>query len=246
MTSDLFSVIIPTLNEERTLPACLEAIRRELPEAEIVIVDGGSSDRTCVLAEQSGARVLRAAPSRGGQCRAGAAAARGRILCFFHADTRLQDGAGRALREFAAAGRTVATLRLDYRDRRWLCRYVGWTSTWDTYWTKFGDQGIVVRRDLYEKVGGIPQLPLLEDVAFFRRVRALSGIGTLDARIIVSTRRYERAGLVTQLLVNLAIMILYRLGVSAERLARWYRRSAPGPGLAPCPPQPVGPESGGA
>lgn len=227
MTSDVFSVIIPTLNEERALPACLQAIRRELPDADIVVVDGGSSDGTCVLAEQWGARLLRAAPSRGGQCRAGVMAARGSILCFFHADTMLNDGAGRALRGFAAAGQQVATLRLDYRDRRWLCRYVGWTSTWDTYWTKFGDQGIVVRRDLYERVGGIPELPLLEDVAFFRRVRALARIGTLDARILVSTRRYDRVGLVTQLLVNLAIMILYRVGVSPERLARWYRRSTP-------------------
>jgi rSAM/selenodomain-associated transferase 2 len=218
------SVIIPTFNEELGLPACLAAVRDEFPTAEVIVSDGGSRDGTVQVAQRAGANVMRSAPGRGVQCRAGSAHASGAWLLFLHADAVLQTGAGDALRramrdpEFAAG-----TFRLDYRRPALLLRLTGWSSHFDSYFTSFGDQGIVVRRDLHETVGGMPAYPLFEDVEYLRRLRAHATIRKLPAQIVPSVRRYERHGTVRQLALNLFLMCAYLVGVSPERLARWYR-----------------------
>lgn len=223
MWSSKVSVVVPTLDEERSIGRCLDAIRTELPAAEIVVVDAGSRDATVALAEQRGARVLRSAPSRGGQCRLGASETHGEVLCFFHADTELERGAGRAIRRFVEAGHEIATLRLRYPEPKLVYAYIGLISRFDSYFSSMGDQGIVVRRSLYDAIGGMPELPLFEDVELFRRARRRARVRSLDARIIVSTRRYDEKGLYRQLGLNLALMSLYAIGVPASRLARWYR-----------------------
>lgn len=223
MGSRSVSVVVPALDEERSIGRCLDAVRAELPDAELVVVDGGSRDATPALAEQRGARVLASPPSRGGQCRLGASAARGDVICFFHADTELARGAGEAIRGFIDAGHEIGTLRLRYPEPKLVYAYIGLISRFDSYFSSMGDQGIVIRRSLYDAIGGMPELPLFEDVELFRRARRRARVRSIDAHIVASTRRYDERGLYRQLGLNLGLMALYAVGVPAPRLARWYR-----------------------
>ncbi|RME67175.1 MAG: glycosyltransferase, partial [Verrucomicrobia bacterium] len=170
------SVIIPTLNEERALPATLRRLRSALPDAEIIVADGGSRDDTTTLARQSGARAVASPPGRGHQCRAGAAAARGAWLLFLHADTLLPPDADPVIATFArTSSRPIATFRLRFDTGSVFLRACAWFSRFDTVFTRFGDQGILVARALYDALGGIPDWPLMEDVEFLRRARRRIG-----------------------------------------------------------------------
>lgn len=222
------SVVVPTLNEARALPQCLHAVRRELPGAEIVVADGGSTDGTLDLA---GAAVVVDAPrGRGPQCRAGSEAARGDWILFLHADCVLQPGAGAKIREAIESNVVdAATLRLDYRRPELALRVTSWLSGFDTAWTSFGDQGILVRRHLHDRVGGMPAMPLFEDVRYLGRLRERARIHKLRASVVASTRRYASRGMKRQLAFNLGLMALYHLGVAPVRLARAYRAARKSP-----------------
>jgi rSAM/selenodomain-associated transferase 2 len=220
----MISVVIPTLDEETWLGRCLDAVERELPGAEILIADGGSSDGTVRVAMNRGARVLRAPRGRGSQCRAGSEAATGEWLVFLHADALLEPGCGDAVRSaIRDPSFGAGTFRLDYRRPELLYRVTGWTSRTDSVLTSFGDQGIVVRRSLHERAGGMPAIPLFEDVRYLECLRTFTRIRKLNGTIVPSIRRYRENGLVGQLAFNLLLMLLHGLGVSPVRLARWYR-----------------------
>lgn len=219
-----FSVVIPTLNEADFLPRCLASLHRALPDSEVIVVDGGSRDETCALAKEAGARVLHTTPSRGGQCRLGAAAATHEVLFFLHADTTLTEGAEAALqRFFQSPNHQVATLRVLYPPTRWLHRLVAFGSRFDTLLSSTGDQGILVRRAVYDAVGGMPDQPLFEDVEFFRRVRRHARVHSIDVGLHVSMRRFERRGFMRQLLFNTYLSGLYVMGVPPQELAQRYR-----------------------
>ena len=217
------SVVVPTLDEEATLARSLGSIRRELPEAELLVVDGGSKDQTLRVAGELGARVVQSERGRGNQCRRGQEDARGSWLLFLHADCELLEGAGRALGRAMDEGVVAATLRLTYARPGLVYRMVEWSSRVDSYFTSYGDQGLLVRRDLLTQVGGFASLPLFEDVDLLRRLRRRTRIRKLPAHVKASTRRYERTGLVRQLLINAGLMACYALGGSPHRLAHVYR-----------------------
>ncbi len=232
------SVVVPTLNEAAAIEGCLAAIQRELPGAEVIVADGGSRDATIEIARALGARVVAAPRGRGPQCRVGSEVAEGRWLLFLHADCTLQPGAGDAIRAALESDAIdAATLHLDYRRPELAYRVTSWLGRFDSAWTSFGDQGILVRRHLHERVGGVPAWPLFEDVHYLERLRARARIHKLPATVVASTRRYEARGPRRQLAFNLALITLYHLGVPPTRLAAWYRATAkatrrPAPGVA--------------
>src|SRR5690349_3886921 len=163
------SIVIPTLDAAGSLPAVLAACA-EVAGAELVVADGGSRDGTAALAGQLGARVVRtAAPGRGGQLAAGAAAARSDWLLFLHADTRPDPGWAASVRAFMAgpgrAGRAAAYFAFALDDdspaARRLERWVAWRCRMLAL--PYGDQGLLLPRALYEAVGGFRPLPLMED-----------------------------------------------------------------------------------
>ena len=224
------SVIIPALDEEQTIGRCLAAAQREMPGAEIVVVDGGSSDGTARVAMSHGARVISGHRGRGSQCRAGSEAATGEWMVFLHADARLEPGCGQALRDaIDDPSFSAGTFRLDYQRSEWLYRLTGWTSRFDSALTSYGDQGIVVRRNLHDRIGGMPAIPLFEDVQYLDRLRCFTRIRKLAGTIVPSIRRYQANGLIKQLAFNMFLMLLYRIGVSPVRLASWYRAESHGP-----------------
>lgn len=197
------------------------------PEAEVIVVDGGSRDETVVLARAAGARVIESFPGRGHQMQVGAAAATGEWWLFLHADTLLPLDGDRVLEAFVVTGRDrVATFRLHFDDPHWFLAACAWFTRFDTVWTRFGDQGIVVHRELYEKLGGMPEWPLFEDVEFLRQARRLAPVVSLPAAVTTSARRFRQHGLLRQQWINGRLLAKFLRGGSPWALARDYGLSA--------------------
>jgi rSAM/selenodomain-associated transferase 2 len=217
------SIIIPTLNEAEHLPLTLRRARDAWPEAEVLVVDGGSADGTLAAAEGAGARVVCSPAGRGLQMRRGAEEATGDWLFFLHADTRVPREACE-LGECFMAGTPdrVATFRLRFDSSRWFLRCCGWFTRFDTVWTRFGDQGILVSREHYERLGGMPAWPLFEDVEFLRRARRLAPVVSLPAAVVTSARRFEQRGYWRQQWLNTRLLIKFLRGESPIRLAALY------------------------
>lgn len=219
--------VIPTLNEAQFLPTLLVDLRqlgRSLP-LDIVVADGGSSDDTQAIAAAVGARVLSAPRGRAKQLNAGMRAVRGEWLLFLHADVRLGVDAQRALA--AAVAPTSEARAAVFRfaiELPWFWKHfieVGQRVREVLWGLPYGDQGLLVRRELFESVGGFPELPLMEDVAIIRLLRQRTAIHRLPAPLLTSGRRYLRDGIVRTWLRHTALITLYYMGVSTDRLARW-------------------------
>ncbi len=217
------SIIIPVLNEAKIVPELLDNLRGLA--AEIIVVDGHSTDDTAALVRAAGVRCLVAPRGRASQMNAGAAAASGEVLLFHHADTVLPHGflgsVGRAIEAGAVGG--SFDLRLD--TSRPLLRLVGFMITLRSRLTgvSTGDQGMFVTRTAFDDLGGFTEQPLFEDVDMSRRLRAFGKTCRLRPAALASPRRWEREGAVRTVLRMWVLRALYYGGVSAERLARHYR-----------------------
>jgi len=221
----VIGVVIPTLNEAGTLPALLADLRRVAVPLDVVVADGGSTDATRAAAAAGGARVLAAPRARATQMNAGARAVKGEWLLFLHADCRLPPPARRALLEGVvdAPELEAAVFRFAIDLPAGWKRFIelGQALRQALYGLPYGDQGLLVRRALFESVGGFPELPLLEDVALLRLLRRRVRVHTLPASVQTSGRRYRRDGVLRTWLRHTWIIMLYLAGVSPGRLARW-------------------------
>lgn len=229
----MVSVVIPTLEAERelarTLAALVPAVVDEVVR-EVIIVDGGSTDRTEALADASGARFVRAERGRGAQLAAGAATARHPWLLFLHADTVLDEGWHREAQAHIAEaekyheGARAAAFRFALDDRGWRPRLVesGVALRSRLFALPYGDQGLLISRRLYDAVGGYRELPLFEDVDLVRRL-GRRRLRLLDARATTSAARYRRDGYMARTLRNWWCTLHYARGTPIERIERIYR-----------------------
>ncbi|WP_324749378.1 TIGR04283 family arsenosugar biosynthesis glycosyltransferase [Sphingomonas sp. LY54] len=216
----MLSIVIPTLNAAASLPAGLE---RLAGVDEILVVDGGSGDATVAVARAAGARVIVAPRGRGPQLQAGGEAARGDWLLFLHADTLLGAGWRAAVEAHQAQRpRGAACFRFRLDDPAWQARLIerGVAARVRLLGLPYGDQGLLVPRLLYERVGGFRPLPLMEDVDLVRR---LGRVRVLAADAVTGAERWRRDGWLRRSATNLLCLLLYRLGVPAERVALLYR-----------------------
>jgi rSAM/selenodomain-associated transferase 2 len=217
------SVVIPALNEATALPETLRSLRAQQPH-EIIVVDGGSTDATCAAA--GAADVLLHGPrGRAAQMNRGAAHAAGDVLLFLHADCTLAPGAVAAAERAARRpGVAAGCFTMHVRADGLLYRCIDGCATARVRLTgiAYGDQGLFLRRDVFERVGGFPPLKLMEDVFISRALRRLGRMVVLPQRIFVSPRRWQRAGLVRQTLRNWALTALAAAGVHPDRLAAYY------------------------
>jgi len=230
--SAMISVVIPTLNAQQHLAACLTAL---VPAAvdgfvrEVIVVDGGSCDRTTKIVDQAGAVLLTSEPGRGGQLAAGARRAQQPWLLFLHADTVL--AADWDIEAAAFMGRvdkgdaclSAATFRFALDDRglapRLLERLVALRGS--IFALPYGDQGLLVPRRLYDEIGGYRDMALMEDVDLVRRL-GRARLTPLRTPALTSAERYRREGYVRRILRNQASLALYACGASQETIARIY------------------------
>ncbi|WP_102107850.1 TIGR04283 family arsenosugar biosynthesis glycosyltransferase [Oceaniglobus roseus] len=222
------TLVIPTLNAADTLAPCAEALMPGLHAgliARLVVSDGGSQDGTPRLAEALGAEIVTGPPGRGGQLARGVAAAATDWLLLLHADTRLSEGWVEAVEAHVAGHPDRAGhFRLAFRAEGMAPKLVaGWANLRSgAFGLPYGDQGLLIRRDLLESVGGVPDLPLMEDVAL---ARALKGrLRQLPATATTSAARYEAEGWMRRGAGNLWTLARYRAGADPAALAEDYAR----------------------
>lgn len=221
------SIVVPTLNAQDSLPSCLSALVEGVVAgvvAELIVTDGGSEDETLRIADEAGAMIVTGAASRGGQLQRGASQARGTWLLVVHADTVLDPGWSRAVAVHMREEARPAYFKLAFDARGfWPGLVAGWANLRSSlFGLPYGDQGLLLRRDAYERAGGYPDQPLMEDVHL---VRALGrDLVRLDACAVTSAVRYRRVGWLRRGVRNLWTLARYFAGVSPERLAAAYRR----------------------
>jgi rSAM/selenodomain-associated transferase 2 len=218
------SVIIPTMNEESRLPRALASIP---PGTEVIVADGGSSDRTVEIAHNHGAQVVESQPGRGIQMNRGAVSATGEVLLFLHADCELGPGAQEAVSNALGDGRIVAgCFRMRISPPTWGYRLVGFGSNFRACVLNlpYGDQAIFVRRSTFEAVGGYPETPIMEDVILVRRLRRMGKLTCVKETVKTGSRHWQQLGPVLTTLLNWVAVALFFLGVSPARLAPVYYR----------------------
>jgi rSAM/selenodomain-associated transferase 2 len=220
------AIIIPALNEAATLEATLRPLQSwRRAGHQLILVDGGSSDDTVSVARPLVDRVLGSAPGRALQMNLGAEAACGDLLLFLHADTRLPPEADRLILR-AVEHRRWGRFDVRLSGGHWLLRAVERMMNWRSCLSGIatGDQGIFVERELFERVGGFPELPLMEDIVLSKRLKRAAGRpACIHIPLVTSSRRWEQNGILRTILLMWRLRLAFFLGVPANRLARQYR-----------------------
>jgi rSAM/selenodomain-associated transferase 2/rSAM/selenodomain-associated transferase 1 len=220
------SVIIPTLNEAPHLAPTLASVK-SVPEAEVLVVDGGSSDSTVDIAGCHGVKVIHGPTGKAAQMNLGAARSRGDILLLLHADTLLPEGwMTHVMAELDKPGVVAGAFRLriqgSLRGLRMVERLANFRST--RLQMPYGDQAIFLKADLFHRLGGFPDLPIMEDFELVRCLKQMGRISTIGVPVVTSARRWVERGVLRTTLINQLIILLYFLGVSPALLERLYGR----------------------
>ncbi len=220
----MISVIIPILNEAKILDETLSRLQPELANHELIIVDGGSTDESVNIAEKYG-RVVASQRGRARQLNAGASAATADILLFLHADVWLEPGALDAVETTLSSGYVGGGFLQKIDRKNILYRLIEVTADMRGKYLKvfYGDSGIFVRRDIFQRIGGFPDVPIMEELGFSKQLRRLGKTRMVKPHIHISARRWEANGIIRTTLKNWYITALYYCGFSLERLARIYQ-----------------------
>ena len=225
------SVIMPTLDAAHRVARALEAVNRPPMVVERLVVDGGSQDETLTIAGAAGAKIVKSSKGRGAQLAAGAAEAEGDWLLFLHADTVLDpswaEEACRFIEESGPSKRggqskaAVFRFALDEQSAAAACleTIVAWRCR--AMALPYGDQGLLISRQLYDELGGYKPIPLFEDVDIIRRI-GRGRLTLLESRAVTSATRYRQSGYFRRPMRNLFCMALYRLGIPPHLIARLY------------------------
>ncbi|MEH1829460.1 MAG: TIGR04283 family arsenosugar biosynthesis glycosyltransferase [Nostoc sp.] len=220
------SIIIPAINEAGNIKKAIATTQGSI-NIEVIVVDGGSSDDTVAIAQSLNVKVISSSPSRAVQMNAGAVAASGEILLFLHADTRLPTGFDEMIRTALQQPGTVAgafKLRIDASllSLRWVEWGVNVRSHF--YQMPYGDQAIFLTKEVFQQIGSFPELPIMEDFELMRRLKRIGRIVIIPTPVVTSARRWLQKGVLKTTLLNQIVITAYLLGISPERIRRWYRR----------------------
>jgi len=221
----MLSIILPVLNEEASLPDVLASLQYLRQQGhEIIVVDGGSRDNSLMLAQQAADKVIVSQPGRAVQMNSGAELAAGDILLFLHADTALPVGVERILSEIEGDsfwGRFDVRLSGNRSIFRVIEAMMNLRSRITSVAT--GDQAIFVTSSLFEKVGGFPEIPLMEDIAISKQLSKIVKPVCVSDRVVTSSRRWEDRGVIKTILLMWKLRLYYFLGMSPQKISRMYR-----------------------
>jgi len=220
-------MIVPVFNEERVLPELMAGLQ-QLNANELVVVDGGSTDNTCRLLEESTLYWIHSASGRAVQMNAGVRECESDIFLFIHSDTSIDSSHILAIKqamqdESCVGGRFDVRLSGHGLALRVIGRFINLRSRLTGIST--GDQCQFVRRDVFERMGGFPEQDLMEDVEFSKRLKRYGKIACLSEQVVSSSRRWETHGVLRTVLLMWKLRFLYWLGVSPEKLAAMYRQA---------------------
>lgn len=229
MTSTLpktsnISIIIPALNEEDNIPLLAENLGAD---HEIILVDGGSDDRTVELAEHYGFKVITSNSGRGYQQNIGAANAKGEILLFLHADTRLPENFAEAVQQTLQKPRCIAgAFKLAIANPTPGMRFVTACANLRSRYLQlpYGDQAIFLKKKIFFDLRMFPDIPIMEDYVLVRRARKKGWIYTLDKKVETSARRWRKLGVIRTTLINQLVLLGFYCKIPLKLLASLYRR----------------------
>ena len=219
------SVVVPVLDDHEALRSILRQLREVSSSLEVIVADGEASDKARDICLEHGAVWVPSPEGRGVQMNRGAAASRGKILWFLHADSVISSSSLRVIAVALKDPRVVAgVFRFRLQQRHWYAVLldIGVYLRSRVLKLPYGDQGLFVRRSVFESAGGYKEIPFLEDVEFVRTLRGRGDVFHSRVSIGVSARRWEREGFLYGTLRNWLTMTAYSLGVAPERLANWY------------------------
>lgn len=222
------SIIIPALNEEKQIADVIREVRNRGTAAaisDIIVVDGGSTDRTVEAAEQAGATVITPGTrGRAAQMNSGADAAGGDLYYFLHADTVPPHGFTAEILQAVKKGAQSGSFQLRFTGNHPLLRFYSWCTRFRTTLVRFGDQSLFVDADLFHRIGGFNErLSVMEDQEIVRRLKKNGRFQLLAGSVITSSRKYELNGTVRLQLVFTMILILYYFGVQQDTLVHLYK-----------------------
>lgn len=226
MTPPVLSIIVPVLNEATGIEATLLALAPLRQRGvEVIVADGGSRDETVLLAQPHADTVLNATRGRASQMNAGAAQARGEVLLFLHADTQLPAMADQSVLEAIGSGSLWGRFDVRISGRFWMLHVVAALMNARSRWSGIatGDQAIFVERRAFERIGGFPEQPLMEDIELSKRLRRVAPPACLRSKVTTSGRRWESRGVWQTIFLMWRLRWLYWRGETPERLAEAYR-----------------------
>ncbi len=232
-------IVVPVFNESAILEGALKRLRQVAGTFPVVVADGGSTDGSARIAQRFFHTEVCTEPNRGLQMNRGARCLVNDVLLFLHADSQLPVGFAEHIQTALQDTRvTGGSFRLAFDDPHAMLRFYAWFTRFPGRFFHFGDQAFFVRREIFQNMGGFHSLPFLEDLDFLRRLGHYGRFAVLAVPVVTSARRFQKRGVIRQQLLNILLLGLFELGVSAQRLARLYPhiRSGSYPGEWPTRP----------
>jgi len=224
MSETRISIIVPCLNEAEFISAALETTTLAGGRAEVIVVDGGSSDGTLEIVRQSSAQLIQCpVRSRAAQMNLGAQQAKGDILLFLHADTLLPDGFEEEVLQACSDEHVVGgAFYLRFDHGHWMFGVMSALTRLNIKWITVGDHAMFFTRKVFDDLGGYPEIPLLEDLELQLRARRRGKMVRVQTPVTTSARRFLRNGVLRQMMKDACILVSYYLGRSPQQLAEVY------------------------
>jgi rSAM/selenodomain-associated transferase 2 len=219
------SIIVPVLNEEDNLSNTLRHLQLFRHSGdEVIVVDGGSVDNTLALAHEAADAVIISKAGRALQMNSGAAVATGDVFIFLHADTVLPENASQLISSLGHKKKYWGRFDIRLSSNKIIYRLIEWLSNLRSRLSAIatGDQAIFVERELFNNIGGFPEIALMEDIAISRLLKKISRPVCIKQKVITSSRRWESNGVVATVLLMWKLRLLYFFGVSPEKLKQLY------------------------
>jgi len=219
----MISVIIPIFNEEEYIKPCLRGIYKQKSDYEIIIVDYSSADSTIKIAKKySKVRVIKSKKGRVMQMNTGTIKAKGDILLFLHADTIMPTNAFVKIESSIGKGFIGGGFLQRFSEKNFLLRLVSLRSNLRTLTTHifFGDQAMFVRKDIFEKLNGFRDIPIMEDLEFSKRMKKEGKVSIIKNKVFISGRNYLRNGILKLTFIYFILMVMYHLGFDYKKIKK--------------------------